>query len=93
MEYLLIGLLALILFYAVTDIVIRRLPHAEKGCPGCGRFHDLYPSKNDWKAGLLAGFDRSVSRVQCAHCLWSGTLWGLDHTRIDPDLEDVGDDE
>lgn len=93
MEYLLIGLLALILFHVVTDIVIRRLPHAEKGCPGCGRFHNLYPSKNDWKSGLLAGFDRSVSRAQCAHCLWSGILWGLDHTRIGPVLDDDGDDE
>ena len=63
MEYLLIGFLALILFYVVTDIVIRLLPHSERGRQGCRRFHDLYPSKNDWKAGLLAGSDRSVSRV------------------------------
>jgi hypothetical protein len=84
--------LGLFCFYVLMDIWIRRIPWAEKGCPRCGEFHDLFVSRSDPLTAILAAFNPSVSRVQCWHCLWSGRLRGLNDMAVTTRLED-GDDE
>ena len=80
-------------FYVLVDFSIRRIPWAEKGCPRCGEFHDLFVTRNDLLTAILAAFNPSVSRVQCWHCQWSGRLRGMDDMTVTTRLDDAGEDE
>lgn len=73
-SYLLAGLAALLILFALWRLVILRNDslRMESGCPSCGQ-QELMRTSRHWQQRLQNNFGIPAYRYRCRNCTWEGT--------------------